>query len=371
MGKNNQSALLAKYFSMYKKNPRGRVFAPLAESYRKLGMLDDAYKILKEGIRNHPTYTLGYIVLAHCYYDEEKYELTYNTLRPIISQNADNISLQKIFAMACINMGHLEEALETFKYLLFMNPKDRFFAEHVKKLEDDLQVGHKKLNLEQLIKAPSDLPLQPVQSLTLDDDWVQVDFNQAPEPIPEKTGASPALPESDDDGWVMQKGSLALPSEPEPKEQPTTFAEHPILNDGVVERSLEDDFYADELEEDFGDIDEENASSIESDSPIVSHTLIDLYCAQHYYEKAIELLEKILQLNPDDHVSAQKLKNVKKLQKENDSTDAHITSEQEGHDELIQLIVTQVKTKSPKEVRIQQAFSHFLEALKTESHLHR
>jgi len=40
LGKKNQSAVLAKYFGMYKKNPRSKVFAPLAESFRKLGMLD-------------------------------------------------------------------------------------------------------------------------------------------------------------------------------------------------------------------------------------------------------------------------------------------------------------------------------------------
>ncbi|HXH31677.1 MAG TPA: CDC27 family protein [Bacteriovoracaceae bacterium] len=365
---------------MFKKNPRGRVFAPLAESYRKLGMLEDAYKILKEGIRNHPTYTLGYIVLAHCYYDEEKYELTYNTLRPIISQNADNISLQKIFAMACINMGHLEEALETFKYLLFLNPKDKFFAEHVKKLEDDLMVGHKKLNLEQLIRAPDNLPAQTIQPLTLDDDWVQVDFNQTPDGALSTPLAAAALPQSSgDDEWVMQKGPMSFETVQAPQEKipeqvrtQARLEDHPILtNEGLIHRSLDDDFYADELEEDFGDIDEENASSIESESPIVSHTLIDLYCGQHYYEKAIELLEKILLLNPDDHASAQKLKNVKKLQLANNSHDSNSVTEQEGHDELIQLIETQVKTKSPKEARIQQAFTQFLEAIKTESQLHR
>jgi tetratricopeptide (TPR) repeat protein len=176
LGKKNQSAVLAKYFSMYKKNPRSKVFAPLAESFRKLGLLDDAFKILKDGIRYHPNYTLGYIVLAHCYFDQGKFELTYNTLRPIISQNADNISLQKIFAQACMNLGYLDEALDIYKYLLFMNPRDKFFIDQVKKLEDDLQVGHKKLSLDQLMKAP-DLEKIPA-STTMDDDWVQVDFNQ-------------------------------------------------------------------------------------------------------------------------------------------------------------------------------------------------
>jgi tetratricopeptide (TPR) repeat protein len=206
VGKKNQSALLAKYFSMYKRNPRSRVFAPLAEAFRKMGMLEDAYKILKEGIRYHPNYTLGYIVLAHCYYDEQKYELTYNTLRPFINQNADNISLQKIFAQSCIHLGHLEEALDTFKYLLFMNPKDKYFAEQVKKLEDDLLVGDKKFGLDQLLKAPK--PIHPAPSF--EDDWVQVDFNQAPAPHSAPAIEEKKLDESiSDDQWEMRASNLS------------------------------------------------------------------------------------------------------------------------------------------------------------------
>lgn len=354
IGKKNQSALLAKYFNMYKKNPRSRVFAPLAEAFRKLGMHDDAFKILKDGIRNHPNYTLGYIVLAHCYYDQEKYELTYNTLRPIIAQNADNISLQKIFAQACIHLGHMEEALDTFKYLLFMNPKDRFFAEQVKRLEDDLLVGHKKLSLEQLIKAP-DLPVHKDSPLSIDDDWVQVDFNK---PLIDEKKVKPVElsekpKEEIEDEWVMKKPGLE---------------EHPILkNETIPERDLEDDFYADEFEEEFGDIEEVNASSISSDAPIVSHTLIDLYCAQHYYDKAIELLEKILELNPNDVASIQKLEKVRGLRTQNIEAKTP-TVEDEGHDELISIIETQVKAKSPKELKIEKTFENFLSALKERAH---
>lgn len=355
VGKINQSALLAKYFTLYKKNPRSRVFAPLAESYRKLGMLEDAYKVLKDGIRHHPNYTLGYIVLAHCYYDEQKFDLTYNTLRPIVSQNADNISLQKIFAQSCIHLGHLEEALDTFKYLLFMSPRDKFFAEQVKRLEDDLMVGHKRLTLEQLVKAP-DMPevshlLPPAQ----DDDWVQVNFAEPKQEPESKVLVEEMKTHPTEDQWVMKK---------------PTLEDHPILKEEKVSvRSLEDDFYADEFEEE-GDIDEVNAASLSSDTPIVSHTLIDLYCAQRYYQKAIELLEKILELNPEDRASREKLFKVRELMLKESSTSPSF-SEDAGHDELISIIENQVKAKSPQEMKVQLAFDRFLELVKEKSHHHR
>lgn len=316
-------------------------------------MYEDAFKILKEGIRQHPNYTLGYIVLAHCYYDQEKYELTYNTLRPIIAQNADNISLQKVFAFACIHLGYLEEALETFKYLLFMNPKDKTFAEQVKKLEDDLFIGHKKLSLEQLIKSPM-IDRETSQSPPDDDDWVQVDFNKGPS-TPEKI-EKPSLASHEDDQWVMKKPGLE---------------DHPILKkEKIIERSLEDDFYADEFEEEHGDSEEVNAQSVPSDSPIISHTLIDLYCSQQYFDKAIELLDKILELNPTDEASLTKLVHVRDL-KRAQKPGLKVVSEQDGHDELISIIESKVKAKSQTEIKLTNAFDSFLANLKTKSEEHR
>lgn len=329
---------------MYKKNPRSKVFAPLAESFRKLGMFDDAFKILKDGIRHHPNYTLGYIVLAHCYFDQGKFELTYNTLRPIVGQNADNISLQKVFANSCIHLGHLEEALDTYKYLLFMNPRDKFFGEQVKKLEDDLMVGHKKLSLEQLIKAP-DMEKLPIPQ-GMDDDWVQVDFNQNQAPLDTNEIKQIETAKLENE-WVMQKPGIS---------------EHPILKEETITvRSLEDDFYADEFEDE-GDIEDSTPGTAPHDSPIVSHTLIDLYCAQKYYDKAIELLEKILELNPTDQRTVQKLEQVLTLKKSSQPQLSVVTEEQ-GHEELISIIENQVKAKSPKEIKLQETFNYFLQAL--------
>jgi tetratricopeptide (TPR) repeat protein len=347
--KRNNSALLAKYFAMYKKNPKSKVFAPLAESFRKLGMLDEALKVLREGIRYHPNYALGYIVLAHCYFDQQKYDLTYNTLRPIVGQNTDNVSLQKIFAQACVHLGHLEEALDTYKYLLFLNPRDRFFAEQVKKLEDDLLVGHKKLSLEQLVKAP-DLP-QLSAPATQDDDWVQVDFN----PTPSLQQTTPA--EDDPSEWSMQAPGASV---------------HPILRqDRIEKRDLEDDFFADEFENEHGNIEEVNATSVSSESPIVSHTLIDLYCSQHYYDKAIELLQKILELNPQDQASRKKLEQVMAARGAHAKTEAQESSESDGHDELIAIIESKVKAPTPAQMKLRQSFDEFLALLHAEAQHHR
>ncbi len=343
----NQSALLAKYHQLYQKNPRSKVFAPLAESYRKLGMLEDALKILREGIKSHPNYALGYIVLANCYFDQQKYEMCYNTLRPLVGSHQDNISLQKLFAQTCLQISHLDEALETYKFLLFMNPKDRFFAEQVKKLEDDLYQSQKIISQEKLVKAP-DLPAPKLSASTFDDDWVQVDFSSKTEVSQEPVQSTSSSSDFNEDEWVMRKPGQEEESMPHPAK--ITLEELP------EERNFDDEYFADEFEE-YGDMEEVNAQELTSDEPIISHTLIDLYCAQKYYEKALELLDKILTLNPDDKRTIQKRDEVLKLKNRNNP---HDTTEEEGHEELLSLIETQVKAKSPEQEKLEKAFDKFL-----------
>lgn len=323
------SSLLVKYQTMYDRNPRSRVFAPLAESYRKLGLLDEAFKVLKNGLKYHPDYSLGHLVLAHCYYDQEKYQLVYDTLKPLLSKNMDNIQMQRIFAEAAIELGYLEEALDTYKYLLFLNPQDKAFAQEIKKLEDDLQVGLKQLSSQQLIKSPE------TQVEINEDDWVQVNFAQSG--TPQVPSAPPEMLESEEDAWVMNR----------PEERIS-----PLKIETVHNKELEDDFYADEFEE-LGDLEEENAKEVVTGSPIISHTLIDLYCEQQYFDKALELLEKIIDLNPDDLESRRKMTEV--LAKKSASLD-----EQDGHDELISIIENQVKAKSSKLEKVEAKFNFFL-----------
>src|SRR5690554_5740878 len=268
--KNRKTTLLAKYSELYKKNPKSRVFAPLAESYRKLGMLDEALQILRDGIKRHPDYVMGYVVLAHCYFDRENFEQAYSALRPFVAKNLENISLQKLFAEVCLNLGHLEEALQTFKYLLLLNPKDAHVWEQVRLLEDDL-----------LVDEEEDRGLSQRESEDTgefgddEDDWVQVNFNQA----------SRSGDEDDElDEWNMEA----------PEKESLLAFKKEVAGDrlDVLEHELDDDYYHEEY--DNAEEDPETFSQDEGGQPIITHTLVDLYERQGHRDKAIELLESIL-----------------------------------------------------------------------------
>ncbi len=330
-----EGPLIEKYLKALEENPRSRVFAPLAESYRRLGMVDRAIEILKDGMRYHPNYAVGYLGLAACYSDLGQYQLCYTTLKPFVPNSRDNLRLQRLFADACERIGHDYEALETYKFLLFLNPKDAGSAQKVAELEA------KSDPLEDLSDS-SKGELFPVDSLSSSEDleevsWVEVNFHKSEE-------AQKSVVQ-EQDSWEMISGS---PSEivesrqaPQRREEPTQLeqlTEHDQDSDReyVVEvsesgsESVESAGAAKNIEAATTSVKKDLASE---SVPLITHTLVDLYCNQGHFERAEEILLKMLALNPSDAPTLEKLQTVRLLLREAGLGDALVENEDTTEDE--------------------------------------
>ena len=54
----------------WQENPLGLTFAPLAEAYRKEGMVPEALELLEIGLAHHPNYVPAHIVRGRCFLDQ-------------------------------------------------------------------------------------------------------------------------------------------------------------------------------------------------------------------------------------------------------------------------------------------------------------
>ena len=54
-----------------KKDPNSKLFVPLAEEYRKTGMLDEAISVLMTGITSQPGYTSARVSLGKIYLEKK------------------------------------------------------------------------------------------------------------------------------------------------------------------------------------------------------------------------------------------------------------------------------------------------------------
>lgn len=397
------SPLFLKYQADYEKNPRSRVFAPLAETYRKIGMTEKAMEILSQGIRFHPTYVMGYLGLSFCYYDLKQYNLAYSTLRPLAEGNRDNIRLQKLFGDICLELGYKEEALETFKYLLFINPRDRDVASQVlrleKAIEDQYRPKHQPIfmpeaeletstNLEKssLLFDVDKLDNRPNSSADDYDNWISLDLGSDQKVIKnedayamwnlKKTNETFEPPIIHTKSSSLEEISLDKTSpglelvffdeenEEENEAQKNTNLDLLDLDDELKIENLENIEFSISPDREIKEIKEDSQVSI----PLVTHTLVDLYCGQGHIEKALQVLEKILLLNPNDQKTIAKISEIRDLMmptfgqdndpeedSNDDSNEDHVelfeeVSEEDGRKNLMDIFDQQMGTVSLPEI---------------------
>jgi tetratricopeptide (TPR) repeat protein len=129
------SPALYSYLKRYQEDPKSRVFAPLAEAYRKAGLVEEAIEIAREGLRNHPNFIGGRVALARALFDRKSYDEVIDELAPVIQDAPDNLAAQRLLAESFLIRGRVAEALGCYKMVLYYAPQDSEVARIVEELE--------------------------------------------------------------------------------------------------------------------------------------------------------------------------------------------------------------------------------------------
>jgi tetratricopeptide (TPR) repeat protein len=141
--------LLLKYLKAFQDDPRSKIFAPLAEAYRKIGLIDEAIEICNEGLLVHPDFIGGKVALARAYFDKKSYAQVRDLLLPIIEKIPDNLVAQRLLADASLSLGYLKDALNCYKMLLYFNSGDHEVASLIQELETQAYEGGGLLRVEE------------------------------------------------------------------------------------------------------------------------------------------------------------------------------------------------------------------------------
>ncbi len=123
------------YLRRFQEDPRSRVFAPLAEAYRKAGLLNEAIEIARDGVRIHPHFIGGRVALARALFDQGNYQEVVKELEPVVMDAPDNLVAQRLLAESYLILGRIAESLSAYKLLLFFIPNDQEIEKLVQEIE--------------------------------------------------------------------------------------------------------------------------------------------------------------------------------------------------------------------------------------------
>lgn len=287
-------------------DPKSRVFAQLADAYRKSGLLDEAIDTAKRGLESHPNYAIAHLILGRCYLAKGMYALAREEFELTIKNDMQNLVGYKLLGETYEKQNMYPEALKYYQMVLDMEPADAELTEKIATLK----------SLKQPEPQPDATPAEPEPAAPPVAEVVET-AAEAPmaepiitpvEPVIEAPALDmPGMPEVllADEEKTAGEGApeIALPSvlaeEPAAEvaiaAQPTPVAEETKADTTEVP-SAETEAVAVSAEP----VGEPKPEVPEAESQGPTSTLAEIYVQQGFLEKAIDIYKELVAAQPDN-----------------------------------------------------------------------
>lgn len=331
------------------KDPNSKLFVPLADEYRKEGMLDEAAEVLLSGLERQPGYASARVALGKIYLEKGMVAEARAEFETVINAIPDNLFSLRKLAEIYRDTGEAQLALNTFRKIYAMNPKDEEAHASIKTLEDLLS----RPPVEEVpVQQPREEFRMPEEEAVDELQLTVKTHEESPDlAIVEEAAASEepvsAMPEDD---FQSFRGALfgeenAAGAEEELKISDETFgedfaaeevteeAEEEIgfgLPDEMTEEtavaedigeafevSLEEEAPAETIEEIFALEEEPAEIQPQAEAPSTAESLqeADRLVGEGNYAGAIRVYQEVLSVTPDDKAILQRVEELKTLLK--------------------------------------------------------
>ena len=117
-------AEINRYEEMLAREPNSYCFAPLADLYRKSGLLDDAISVARRGCELHPDYVGGYLALGRACREKGLNDDSRTALEKVLAISPDNLLAQKLLSRIYLERGDSRLAEMSLRSVLAQSPDD-------------------------------------------------------------------------------------------------------------------------------------------------------------------------------------------------------------------------------------------------------
>ncbi len=345
---------IAKLVERISKDPKSKLFVPLAEEYKKAGDIEKSIHVLMEGLKNNPGYVTARSFLGRLLYDKGDLAGAQREFEEVAKSIPDNLMAQRKLGDLYVLQNRPTDALSHYKIALSLNPGDEDMAALVSDIEAGRDVKERLLTPKQPTGEKHPTKEETAQSATM---RAQIKPHPSPtvarqsEPVPAPVASAMESEEPEEvlvveplefEGESHEEIAAELPGHPEeeilpepgkPTEKELPAAEFDFLSEKVLEAEKaalpeEPAVMAFDMPEPSQDkssaiADVVEASLVETETvakiPDASteksddfntDTLAELYIAQGFYEKAIDIYQRMLTDNPDSQKLKDKLTRV-------------------------------------------------------------
>ncbi|HYA87562.1 MAG TPA: tetratricopeptide repeat protein [Nitrospirota bacterium] len=381
------SSEIVKLTERISKDPKSKLFVPLAEEYKKIGDIEMAIHVLSEGLKINPGYVTARSFLGRLLLEQGNFAAAQAEFEEVVKAIPDNLlAHRKLGDLNLLQKRH-EEALKHYKIVRTLNPGDAEIASVISNIEAGIAERAKVVQ-----QKPATSPGQPTashfQSLNLSADTspplstpssaetaaeesaLGDSSERAPDvsPLPEGTGLAVEKPVAallDESLQLNQRisGMAQQPAAPvlDREDAEEVFVVEPLEDDNVPVSDSESsnvDFFSEKVfetnpleeqtdaipasshpafeEQVFSEkkteqkgIPDSNALIGKESEPVIpdeersleqterddftTDTLAELYIAQGFFEKAIDIYQRMLTDNPNSRGLKDKLERVRAM----------------------------------------------------------
>ena len=136
----------------FERAPDSRLFAPLADAYRKEGDIDRAIELCEKGLERYPSYASAHVILGKCFYDKGATERARSEFIRVIELDPENMVALKFLGDILSAEGDREGAAQYYRRFLVIDPTNEEVAGRLGEIERDFQVRQIDLTDEKRIK---------------------------------------------------------------------------------------------------------------------------------------------------------------------------------------------------------------------------
>jgi predicted regulator of Ras-like GTPase activity (Roadblock/LC7/MglB family) len=122
-------------------NPESLVFAALSDAYRKKGDFSKAFHVCGQGLKLHPDYGPGHLVMARINLERGMYSEAEKEL--LLAEQADGRTraTELLLAQILIKKGQMEDARKVLEKLKSTDPDNQTVIDLLRSIKDNVEVG--------------------------------------------------------------------------------------------------------------------------------------------------------------------------------------------------------------------------------------